>query len=805
MQQFATAQTTIAASNIAFEEIQVNSPVSRESAGSQYDNSQQRSAFEEALARQEKQAENRREPERNDNKRNSQVQDKNAEQAQLSRERAQESQEARNRKRDEQAEQSRLDNERNRDSDKQTSSTNNASSTERSEPTNRGSASSEKQSEEHCVNCEEHQTALHEQAKLSEASEEQRNIDEILVAEKAAAQKEASSQSGKSENEAALAPGEEFNWVDYVDRIKDLSDKNISNDLYIDDSSNNEDFFKQALDSLALTSTKNASDSSDEIAVDSVSDIVTEETDTEFLEIHLSEKELEALLKASGVEKELSLHGDALEELDKAITSLLQQLMDRSGPSEADPAEQNLESQQEALGASEVDASLLKNLLLSSEQEAKAMAKANDAKLQALDNENAVPNESLSAFELAQDEFTDQEKVPQPIEGSIDDALLAGIKPVTGEVEGEKVAQPLDSELKPNQNPNIDTLKEDVIDESALISASTLASTGKSEGKEAKVATVAPLVLSMGDKSAKKQLEVLAKLPPEAEAAALENITQRLETTISDLKTEGKATEFIAALQSGVKEMKEQLKQGREPGIDLKSLVNEALASAEVKVPRAETAGVDKQLTQINNILSAASSINQSAQTLQSQNYLNTGLSEVQGVKEIAQQQLESTKLAQQTLNSDKAVNIFKPEGQQQLTEKVRWMVNSRNLSAEIRLDPPDLGGMNIKVNINGDSASVSFVVQSQQARDALDQAVPRLREMLEEQGIELGQSSVEQDSSGQNQSAEQDTMAKNANVNGNLAQQSQDGVTESQEEHASNHIEQRISGASIGGIDYYA
>ncbi len=787
MQQFATAQTTLAASNIAFDEIQVNAPVSREANGTGYDQSQQRSAFEEALARQEKQAESRREPERSDSNRRTQSDDKHAEQAQLSRERARESQEAKNRKRDEQVEQNELE---------QARANEGRQSTENAAPTNRSSALAERHSGEN-------KSLVDEQSSLDPAPDKNKaaadsaladNVD-FEAAQKEATQKEAFRQSGKADSEPELKAGEEFNWVDYVDRIKDLSDKNISNDLYVDDTSNNDDFFKQALNS--LTSSKSSNNDAD-LNVDSVSEIVTEETDKEFLEIHLSEKELDALLKASGVEKELSLHGDALEELDKAITSLLQQLMNKDELNETEPTDQEMSLKQEENSQSELDAALLKSLLLSSEKE----AKPSDGNLSEL-AQTDIQNEGLSAFELAKDTSTDLEKVPQPIEGSIDEAQLAGIAKVKDDLASEKIPLPFDTDKA--SSPSTGVVKEEVLDESALISGSALASAEKSELKETKMTAAAPLVLTMGSQSAKKQLEMLTKLPAEAEAGALENITQRLETVVSDLKTEGKATEFIAALQSGVKEMKEQLKQGREPGIDLKALVNEALANADVKVPTSETAGVDKQLTQINSILSAASSINQSAQTLQSQNYLNTGLSEVQGVKEIAQQQLESTKLAQQTLNSDKAVNIFKPEGQQQLTEKVRWMVNSRNLSAEIRLDPPDLGGMNIKVNINGDSASVSFIVQSQQARDALDQAVPRLREMLEEQGIELGQSSVEQDSSGQDQQAEQDTMAKNANTTGNLAQQSQDEVTESQEEHAASHIEQRISGASIGGIDYYA
>jgi flagellar hook-length control protein FliK len=335
----------------------------------------------------------------------------------------------------------------------------------------------------------------------------------------------------------------------------------------------------------------------------------------------------------------------------------------------------------------------------------------------------------------------------------------------------------------------------------------------------------APFVLNINnnDTSAKKSTELLAKLSPESELATLENVSKRVESVIPDFKADGKATEFIAALQSGVKEMKEQLKAGREPGIDLKSLVSEALISAEVKVPKTAEVSLDKQLSQMTNILSAASVLNQNANQ---QNYLNTGLTETQGIKEVAQLQAESSKLVQQTVVNEKAVNIFKPEGQQQLTEKVRWMVNSKNLSAEIRLDPPDLGGMNIKVNLSGDSASVSFVVQSQHARDALDQAIPRLREMLDEQGIDLGESSVEQDGRGKGQSGDnQEHIASNADSNSgsgahsgareeaslddnrnsdnadNLAQQSQ-GLTE---EQLQGGVVQRISGSQIGGIDYYA
>ena len=94
----------------------------------------------------------------------------------------------------------------------------------------------------------------------------------------------------------------------------------------------------------------------------------------------------------------------------------------------------------------------------------------------------------------------------------------------------------------------------------------------------------------------------------------------------------------------------------------------------------------------------------------------------------------------------DKPINITKPEAATELANKVQVMVNQNRMIAEIRLDPPDLGQMQIKIAMQGDTATVNIVVQSQQARETLEHATPRLKELLEEQGIELGQSSVQQE-----------------------------------------------------------
>ena len=87
-----------------------------------------------------------------------------------------------------------------------------------------------------------------------------------------------------------------------------------------------------------------------------------------------------------------------------------------------------------------------------------------------------------------------------------------------------------------------------------------------------------------------------------------------------------------------------------------------------------------------------------------------------------------------------------------ELAERVQVMLSKNLKNIDIRLDPPELGRMHIRMNMNSDGATVHFTVANQQARDALEQSMPRLREMLNNQGVQLGDTSVQQQSSGQQQ-----------------------------------------------------
>ncbi|TMP61280.1 flagellar hook-length control protein FliK, partial [Pseudoalteromonas sp. S1649] len=56
----------------------------------------------------------------------------------------------------------------------------------------------------------------------------------------------------------------------------------------------------------------------------------------------------------------------------------------------------------------------------------------------------------------------------------------------------------------------------------------------------------------------------------------------------------------------------------------------------------------------------------------------------------------------------------------------------------ELRLDPPVMGRLQLGIRIDAEHAQINFVGQNQQAKEALEQSMPRLRELLAKQGIEL-------------------------------------------------------------------
>ena len=70
------------------------------------------------------------------------------------------------------------------------------------------------------------------------------------------------------------------------------------------------------------------------------------------------------------------------------------------------------------------------------------------------------------------------------------------------------------------------------------------------------------------------------------------------------------------------------------------------------------------------------------------------------------------------------------------LADRVNWMVQQDLGQAHLRLNPPQLGPVEVRVQVSGDQATVAFTAHNQQARDALENASQRLRDLLGSQGF---------------------------------------------------------------------
>ena len=79
----------------------------------------------------------------------------------------------------------------------------------------------------------------------------------------------------------------------------------------------------------------------------------------------------------------------------------------------------------------------------------------------------------------------------------------------------------------------------------------------------------------------------------------------------------------------------------------------------------------------------------------------------------------------------------------QALGQKVVWMVSSDVQSASLTLNPPDLGPLQVVLHVSDNQATANFTAAQPEVRHALESALPKLREMLGDAGIQLSQANV--------------------------------------------------------------
>ncbi|MGI0115257.1 flagellar hook-length control protein FliK [Zooshikella sp. RANM57] len=143
------------------------------------------------------------------------------------------------------------------------------------------------------------------------------------------------------------------------------------------------------------------------------------------------------------------------------------------------------------------------------------------------------------------------------------------------------------------------------------------------------------------------------------------------------------------------------------------------------------------------------------------------------------------------------APTLRAPEWGQAFREQVSWLTGQGVQLAHLQLDPPDLGPVEVKVNIHHDQANISFTSHHAPVRDAIEQQIARLREQLMQQGF----TDVNVDVSGHDRQEHQGAM----DHNGRDVESDWTNVSAAEEGVEVQAVVQPIIGGRVGGVDFYA
>jgi flagellar hook-length control protein FliK len=93
--------------------------------------------------------------------------------------------------------------------------------------------------------------------------------------------------------------------------------------------------------------------------------------------------------------------------------------------------------------------------------------------------------------------------------------------------------------------------------------------------------------------------------------------------------------------------------------------------------------------------------------------------------------------------NSPGPVDLGAPRWNEALANRIHFMIDHDVGEARIKLNPPELGALDVKIAMHDDKTYVQLAAASAAARDELTQNLPRLRELLAMSGLNLGGATV--------------------------------------------------------------
>ncbi|MBI5331689.1 MAG: flagellar hook-length control protein FliK [Betaproteobacteria bacterium] len=109
----------------------------------------------------------------------------------------------------------------------------------------------------------------------------------------------------------------------------------------------------------------------------------------------------------------------------------------------------------------------------------------------------------------------------------------------------------------------------------------------------------------------------------------------------------------------------------------------------------------------------------------------------------LARQMESFSRPAAQIMHMTVETPVRAPGFSTDFADKVVWMAGKREQWADLTLNPANLGSVEVRLSLSGDNAGAQFFSPNPQVREALEAALPRLRELLGQAGIALQDAAV--------------------------------------------------------------
>jgi len=128
-------------------------------------------------------------------------------------------------------------------------------------------------------------------------------------------------------------------------------------------------------------------------------------------------------------------------------------------------------------------------------------------------------------------------------------------------------------------------------------------------------------------------------------------------------------------------------------------------------------------------------------------------------------------------------------------------MANNGIQKAKIRLNPAHLGPVEAMVKLSGEAIVVNISSQHLMTKDAMENAMPRLKEMLNENGF----SQVDVNVSHQDKNEQQGAALGSNNEHGHPTMPGEEQLSEDIQDSESDMIVNDLDEMDINIVDYYA